>query len=267
MGQRAKSTKKRKFIKSAEHASIIIKERNAIEKMRAAGKLARKVLTYVSSFVKPGITTSELNDIVEEFTQKHNAVSAPLNYRGYPKSICTSVDNVVCHGIPDKKKLKEGQILNIDITVILDGYHGDVNETFLIGRVSSKKERLVNVARNAMFRGIQAVKPENTLGDVGYAIQRYTERHGFSVVRDFIGHGIGRDFHEEPPVHHVGKKGRGITLIPGMTFTVEPMINEGSYKVKVLKDKWTVVTADDGNSAQFENTVLVTETGVEVLTI
>lgn len=237
-----------------------------LEKMRAAGKLAYEVLYYAGSLVKPGVTTNEINDACEKMTRDAGAVSAPLNYKGFPKSICASVDNVVCHGIPGDDPLLEGQMVNIDITVIKDGFHGDTSATFFVGEVDDRRQRLAYIAKAAMYKGIAQVKPGNTLGDVGHAIQRYVEKNGYSVVRDYIGHGIGRDFHEEPAVHHVGKRGKGLKLKPGMTFTIEPMVNEGEYKVNLLEDKWTVITADGKLSAQFEHTVAVTETGVDILT-
>ena len=248
--------------------SVYIKRPEEIEKMRVAGKLAAEVLQMVHPYVVSGVTTAELDHICHDYIVNHQrAIPAPLNYRGFPKSICTSVNQVVCHGIPNEKKLKEGDILNIDITVIKDGYHGDTSQMFYVGAPSIRAKRLVEVARECLRIGIEKVRPGAYLGDIGQAIQRHAEGHGFSVVREYCGHGIGRQFHEEPQVLHYGKAGEGMMLEPGMTFTIEPMINAGKRHVKLLPDRWTVVTKDHSLSAQWEHTVLVTETGVEVLTL
>lgn len=235
--------------------------------MRVAGKLAAEVLMLIGEYVKPGVTTNELNEICHDYivnTQK--AIPAPLNYRGFPKSICTSVNHQVCHGIPSNKKLKNGDIINIDITVIKDGFHGDSSMMFVAGIPSVMSKRLIQTTYQAMKIGIDMVRPGVHLGDIGHAIQRYTENHNYSIVREYCGHGIGRRFHEDPQVLHYGKPGTGMTLVPGMTFTIEPMVNAGKRHVKLLPDKWTVVTKDHALSAQWEHTVLVTEDGREVLT-
>ncbi len=245
---------------------VHIKTPQEIEKMRATCTLAAQVLEFIEPHVKAGVTTNELNDLCERFIRDHNAIPAPLNYYGFPKSICTSVNEVVCHGIPGKQKLKEGDIVNLDITTILDGYHGDTSKTYQIGKVSEKAKKIDRVAHEALKRGIAAVRPGATLGDIGHAIQSYTEGEGCSVVREYCGHGIGRSFHEDPQVLHYGKPGRGLRLREGMVFTVEPMVNIGKRDIKVLKDDWTVVTKDGSLSGQYEHTVVVTADGVEVLT-
>jgi len=237
--------------------------------MRKAGELAAKLLKYIESFVKEGVSTLYLNDLCEEFTKKHGAISAPLNYNGFPKSICTSINNVVCHGIPSEKEiLKDGDILNIDVTVKLDGYYGDTSKTYLIGNVDEEAKYLVRRTENAMYRGIKAVKPGESLYEVGKAIEKYISKFGYSIVRDFVGHGIGKSFHEDPQVLHYCSLRNKIRLQEGMIFTIEPMINMGkSYKVKVSsEDGWTVTTEDGSLSAQFEHTVLVTSKGAEILT-
>jgi len=248
---------------------ILIKNREEIEKMRKAGKLAAQLLNYVESFVKEGVSTLYLNGLCEEFTQKHGAISAPLNYNGFPKSICTSINNVVCHGIPSEKDiLKDGDIVNIDVTVIVDDYHGDTSRTFMIGNVDEKTKNLVNRTENAMYRGIAAVKPGEYLYEVGKAIERYISKFGYSIVHAYGGHGIGKNFHEDPLVFHHFTKDNKIRLRKGMIFTIEPMINMGkSYAVETSSiDGWTVTTADGSISAQFEHTVLVTSKGSEILT-
>ena len=248
--------------------SIHIKTPEEIEKMRVAGKLAADVLHMIAPHVQIGITTNELNDICHDYiVNEQQAIPAPLNYRGFPKSICTSINHQVCHGIPSDKKLKKGDIINIDITVIKDGYHGDTSQMFYIGEPSIKARRVSEIARDCMIKGIELVKPGNKLGDIGHAIQVYAEANGCSVVREYCGHGIGREFHEDPQVLHYGKPNTGITLEPGMTFTIEPMINIGKRDVKLLSDDWTVVTKDHSLSAQWEHTILVTDTGFEVLTL
>ena len=237
--------------------------------MRKAGKLAAQLLDYIEPFVQEGVSTLYLNDLCEQFTQKHGAISAPLNYNGFPKSICTSINNVVCHGIPSEKDiLKDGDIVNIDITVILDGYHGDTSRTFMIGNVDEKTKNLVNRTENAMYRGIAAVKPGKYLYEVGKAIERYISKFGYSIVRSYGGHGIGKNFHEDPHVLHHFSEENKIRLREGMTFTIEPMINMGkSYAVETSSaDGWTATTADGSVSAQFEHTILVGSEGAEILT-
>ena len=248
---------------------IYIKNKYDIEMMRKAGKLAAKLLNYVSPFVKEGVSTLYLDSLCEEFTKKHGAISAPLNYNGFPKSICTSINNVVCHGIPSEKEiLKDGDIINIDVTVKLGGYYGDTSRTYLIGNVSEEAKYLVRRTENAMYRGIKEVKPGKYLYEVGKAIEKYISKFGYSIVRDFVGHGIGKNFHEEPQVYHHYSLQNKIRLQEGMIFTVEPMINAGrSYEVNVSsEDGWTVTTEDGSLSAQFEHTVLVISKGAEILT-
>lgn len=245
----------------------LIKTPTDIEKMRVAGRLAAQTLEMVTPKVVAGITTNELNDICHDYiVNELDAIPAPLNYKGFPKSICTSLNHVICHGIPNDKKLKDGDIVNIDITVIKEGYHGDTSKMFEIGKTSILAKRLVRVARECLLIGIEAVKPGQTLGDIGFAIQSHAEGQRYSVVREYCGHGIGKVFHEEPQVLHYGKPNTGLTLEPGMTFTIEPMINAGKRHTKLLPDEWTVITKDRSLSAQWEHTLLVTETGVEVLT-
>ncbi len=247
--------------------SVISHSPEDFEKMRAAGKLAAEVLDFITPYVKVGVTTDHLNKLCHDKIIENNAVPAPLNYRGFPKSICTSINHVVCHGIPSEKELKNGDILNIDVTVILNGWHGDTSRMYYVGEPSIKAKRLTQVTFECMMLGIEQVKPGNTLGDIGHAIQSYAEKHGFSVVRDYCGHGIGRIFHTEPNVVHYGKKGSGMVLEEGMFFTVEPMINAGRYETLLSKhDGWTVTTRDKSLSAQFEHTVGVTKDGVEIFT-
>ena len=244
-----------------------------IAKMRVAGRLASEVLDFITPHVKPGVTTGAINKLCHDYiVDVQKTIPAPLNYappghRPYPASVCTSVNHQVCHGIPGDKALKNGDVLNIDVTIIKDGYHGDTSRMFAIGETSIQAKRLADVTYEAMWRGIQKVKPGATLGDIGYAIQSFTERAGFSVVREFCGHGIGRVFHTEPQVMHYGRSGTGMALQAGMIFTIEPMINAGKKDIRVLGDGWTVVTADHSLSAQWEHTVLTTETGFEVLTV
>jgi methionyl aminopeptidase len=244
-----------------------LKTPDEIEKMRVAGRLAAEVLQMIEPHVQPGVTTDELDRICHDYiVDVQRAIPAPLNYKGFPKSICTSVNHQVCHGIPGDKVLKKGDIINVDITVIKDGYHGDTSKMFFVGQPSVQAERLVRLSHECMVKGIEAVRPGARLGDIGHVIQQHAEEHDLSVVREYCGHGIGREFHEEPQVLHYGRPGTGIELRPGMTFTIEPMINAGRKEVKLLADNWTVVTRDHSLSAQWEHTVLVTETGVEVLT-
>jgi len=239
-----------------------------LEGMRKAGKLGAEVLDFIAPHVVPGVTTEELDRLCHDFILSHGAIPAPLNYRGFPKSICTSINHVVCHGIPGDRKLMEGDIINIDITVILDSWHGDTSRMFLVGeKVPLKARRLVEVTYEAMMRGIAAVRPGARTGAIGNAIQTYVESQRFSVVRDFCGHGIGRIFHDAPSILHFGSPEDGPVLQPGMFFTVEPMVNAGRWEVKILSDGWTAVTKDRSLSAQFEHTVAVTETGYEILTL
>ncbi|MDA8142279.1 MAG: type I methionyl aminopeptidase [Desulfobacteraceae bacterium] len=234
--------------------------------IRRAGQLVLDTLDMVESRLAPGLTTDEINTWVHEFTLKHNAIPAPLNYRGFPKSVCTSVNEVICHGIPGPRVLKEGDILNVDVTSILSGYYADANKTYFIGSPGSSAQKIVAVARQSLKEGLTMVKPGNTVGDIGWAIQAYAESQGCSVVRDFVGHGIGFDFHEPPQVPHFGQRGDGVYLVPGMVFTIEPMINLGGHELVILEDQWTAVTKDGSLSAQFEQTILVTDEGWESLT-
>ena len=247
--------------------SVIIKTPEEIEKMRVAGRLAAEVLEMIESHVRPGVTTNELDRICHDYiVNEQGAIPAPLNYHGFPKSICTSLNHVVCHGIPSDKKLKNGDNLNIDITVIKDGYHGDTSKMFHVGQPSVQARRLARISYECLRIGIDMVRPGARLGDIGHAIQKHAEAHRYSVVREYCGHGIGKSFHEEPQVLHYGQPGTGLMLEAGMTFTIEPMINAGKRQVKLLKDGWTVVTRDHSQSAQWEHTVLVTADGCEVLT-
>ncbi len=248
--------------------SIPIKSPSDVEHMRVAGRMAAEVLDMITEHVKPGVTTEELNTLCHEhITGKLGATPAPLNYRGFPKSICTSLNHQVCHGIPGDRVLKKTDIINIDVTVIKDGFHGDTSRMFHVGEPSVRGRRICDVALESLNRGIAMVKPGATLGDIGQAIQSYAEGERCSVVREYCGHGIGRSFHEEPQVLHYGAAGTGLKLAAGMTFTIEPMINQGKRHVKLLADDWTVVTKDRSLSAQWEHTVLVTETGYELLTL
>ena len=240
--------------------------KESFEKMRISGSLAAKTLDEITSHVKPGISTEKLDEICYEFIRDNGGHSAPLYYRGFPKSCCTSVNHVVCHGIPGEKYLKEGDIVNIDVTAIVNGWHGDTSRMFFVGDVSVKSKNLVSATYNSMMKSISIIKNGIHLGDIGEIIQTYVEEKGFSVVRDFCGHGIGKTFHEPPNILHYGKKGDGIKLETGMIFTVEPMINEGIYNTKLLKDGWTAVTKDKSLSAQFEHTVGVTQEGFEIIT-
>ncbi|MCK5813637.1 MAG: type I methionyl aminopeptidase [Cocleimonas sp.] len=248
--------------------AVIIKSKEQINKMRIAGELAADVLDMIEPYVRVGITTNELDKICHDYiVDVQDAIPAPLNYHGFPKSICTSVNHQVCHGIPSEKKLKKGDLLNIDITVIKDGYHGDTSKMFFIGKPSIAGKRISDIAQKSLYIGIKMVKPGAYLGDIGHAIQTFAESQYCSVVREYCGHGIGESFHEEPQVVHYGKPKTGITLKEGMIFTIEPMINIGKRHVKQLPDKWTVVTKDHSLSAQWEHTLLVTATGVEILTL
>ncbi len=247
---------------------INLKTPEEIEKMRAVGALAAAQLEMIEEHIKPGVSTGELDRICHDFTVNvQDAIPAPLNYRGFPKSICTSVNHVVCHGIPsDEKILKDGDIINVDVTLIKDEYHGDTSKTFIVGKPTVLTQRLTSVCQEALYRGIRMVKPGAHLGDIGHVIQRYTGKNHYSVVREYCGHGIGKVFHDEPQVLHYGKKGTGVELRPGMTFTIEPMINVGKAATKLLPDNWTVVTKDHKLTAQYEHTIAVTDTGYEILT-
>lgn len=247
--------------------TVTIKTADEIEKMRSAGRTAARVLEMIEPHVQVGISTEELDRLCHDYiVDELGCVPAPLNYRGFPKSICTSINHQVCHGIPGKRVLKNGDILNIDVTVIKDEFHGDTSRMFMLGTPSVQAERLCRITRECMLKGISAIQPGATLGDIGYAIQQHAEKHRYSVVREYCGHGIGQVFHEDPQVLHYGEPATGLKLQPGMTFTVEPMINAGKRHVKLLSDNWTVVTKDHSLSAQWEHTVLVTDKSVEVLT-
>jgi len=250
---------------------ILINSQVEIEHMRVAGKMAASLLDYLETIVKPGISTKEINDEAERWTQEHGAISAPLNYAPknnppFPGSICTSVNEVICHGIPGNYLLKEGDIINLDVTPITNGFHGDTSRTFIVGEGTKLRKKLVRITKECLDRGIAQVKPGNTLGDIGHAIQIHAEKNGFSIVREFVGHGLGRHFHGPPAVYHFGEPGVGIVLKENMIFTIEPMLNVGLPNVLLLKDKWTAVTKDGSDSAQFEHTILVTKDGVEILT-
>jgi methionyl aminopeptidase len=245
---------------------IRVKKKTDIAGIRRAGHLALETLDLVESHLRAGMVTDEINTLVHDFTTQRNAVPAPLNYRGFPKSVCVSVNEVICHGIPGSRVLQEGDIVNVDVTPILNGYYADVSKTFFIGKPGPDAKKIVSVAKECLRRGLTTVRPETTIGDIGYAIQSYAEGEGCSVVREFVGHGVGFDFHEPPQLPHYGQQGVGIKLIPGMVFTVEPMINLGQRHIRILDDNWTAVTADGSLSAQFEQTVLVTESGFESLT-
>ncbi len=247
---------------------ISIKSRREIELMRETCKLAKSTLEYIEPFVVPGASTEELNQLCHEYILKHNAYPSPLDYHGFPKSICTSLNEVVCHGIPSTKDvLKDGDILNIDVTTYLNKFHGDTNKTFYVGEVSPETKKLVEITYDCMMAGIKQVRPGGFIGDIGHVIAEIAHDNGYSVVEDYCGHGIGREFHEDPQVVHIAKRGTGSQMKPGMTFTIEPMINIGKKDCKVLKDGWTVLTKDKSLSAQFEHTILVTESGHEILTL
>ena len=237
------------------------------EKMRVAGKLASKTLDMITDYIKPGINTNKIDELCYEFIRDNGGYSAPLFYRGYTKSLCTSLNHVICHGIPSDRILEEGDIVNIDVTAIVDDYHGDTSRMFGVGNISVKGKNLIDTTYESMMNGIKILKPGIKVGDIGYEIQSYVEAKGFSVVRDFCGHGISNTFHEEPNILHYGKKNTGKELIPGMTFTIEPMVNAGKPHVRELSDGWTIVTKDKSLSAQWEHTILVTENGYEVLTV
>ncbi len=246
---------------------ITIHTNEDFQKMRKAGNLASQVLDFITPYVKESVTTNELDQLCHDFILSKGAIPAPLNYKGFPKSICTSVNHVVCHGIPSDKTLKNGDIINIDITVILDQWHGDTSRMFFIGKESIKAKKLVDVTFKCMWEGIKQVKPDNTLGDIGNAIQVYAEKNNYSVVRDFCGHGIGKTFHCAPNILHYGESGQGMKLQKGMIFTIEPMINLGKKDIKILNDGWTAVTRDKKLSAQYEHTIGVTDNGYEIFTL
>ncbi len=251
---------------SRKTGQIKIHNADAFAGMRAAGRLTAEALDMLTAHVKPGVSTQELDDLVFDFAMAHGAYPAPLDYRGYRKSICTSFNHVVCHGLPDRKPLRDGEILNIDVTLIVDGWHGDSSRMYLVGEVPRRAQRLIEVTHEALERGIAVIRDGATTGDIGAAIQSYAEAERCSVVRDFCGHGLGRLFHDEPNILHYGRKGEGVTLKAGMFFTVEPMINLGRPHVKILSDGWTAVTRDRSLSAQFEHTLGVTKDGCEVFT-
>lgn len=245
---------------------IRLKGKKDILGIRNASRIVLDTLDLVESSLRPGMSTEEINTLVHDFTIRQGAVPAPLNYRGFPKSVCVSVNEVVCHGIPGDRILENGDIVNVDVTPILNGYYADASKTFSVGNPGPEAQKIVTVARKSLKKGISVVRPGNTIGDIGWAIQRYAEGEGCSVVREFVGHGVGFEFHEAPQVPHYGRKGQGIPLVPGMVFTIEPMINLGKKDIRILDDNWTAVTADESLSAQFEQTILVTEDGCESLT-
>lgn len=245
---------------------IKVKNNEEIEGIRNAGRLAIETLDMVEASLRPGMTTDEINTLVHEFTLKHNAVPAPLNYRGFPKSVCVSVNEVICHGIPGDRVIEDGDIVNVDVTPILNGYYADMNKTFFVGTPGKDALKIVNVTGGCLKNALAIVAPGRTIGDIGWAIQNHVEQRGCSVVREFVGHGVGLDFHEPPQVPHYGRKGEGVMLIPGMVFTIEPMINLGRKEIKILADNWTAVTRDGSLSAQFEQTIVVTGDGYESLT-
>jgi len=248
-----------------EHG-IKLKKKKDIEGIKRAGRLVIETIDRVEKVLRPGIKTDEINTLVHDFTIKKGGTPAPLNYRGFPKSVCVSVNEVICHGIPDGRVLEDGDIVNVDVTTILDGYYADASKTFFVGQPSKEAVKIVSVARNCLKEGMSMVKPGNRIGDIGWAIQTHAEAQGCSVVREFVGHGVGLEFHEPPQILHYGPKGRGIEMAPGMVFTIEPMINLGKKELHVLDDNWTAVTNDGSLSAQFEQTILVTEQGYESLT-
>ena len=264
---RGAGSRSRRQVPGRRGREIIIKTPEQVAGIRTACALTRRILDSLEGRIVPGITTEEINTWVHEMTTAAGAIPAPLNYRGYPKSVCTSINEVICHGIPTPERvLKEGDIINIDVTSILDGYYGDSSRMFLVGEVSDSARKLVEATRRAMVLGIEQVKPGNTMGDIGHAIQQYAEGLGYSVVRAFVGHGTGVQFHEAPDVPHYGERGAGAPLVPNMIFTIEPMINVGGFQATVLEDGWTAVTSDGSLSAQWEHTVRVTEEGVEMMT-
>lgn len=262
---RIKRTENVKSVYMKRH-KINLKGNTEIQGIKKAGKLVVDTLNLVEEFIKPGITTDDINTLVHEYTIKNNAKPAPLHYRGFPKSVCVSVNEVICHGIPGHRKLLEGDIVNVDVTSILNGYYADANKTFFVGTPGKDAKKIVSVSRESLKCGMDMVRPGNTVGDIGWAIQTYAEGERCSVVREFVGHGVGLDFHEPPQIPHYGIKRDGITLVPGMVFTIEPMVNLGKKDMRILADEWTAITIDNSLSAQFEQTVLVTESGCESLT-
>jgi methionyl aminopeptidase len=246
--------------------NIVVKSPEQVFGIRQCGKLVVDLLERVRPLIRPGVSTEEINTFVDEYTRLKGAVPAPLNYRGFPKSVCVSINEVICHGIPSERVIQEGDIVNVDVTPILNGYYADANYTFFAGDPSPDARKIVEVARESLRRGMAMVRPGNTVGDIGWAIQQYAEGEGCSVVREYVGHGVGMKFHEQPDIPHYGKRGKGIVLIPGMTFTIEPMINLGRKELRVLDDDWTAITRDGSLSAQFEQTLVVTENGYESLT-
>ncbi len=265
MRKPSKSKTKLKDLYYTKHG-IRLKDDQDIQGIRAAGDLVMKSLELVRGHIRAGISTESINRLIHDFTLEHHAVPAPLNYNGFPKSVCVSINEEICHGIPGPRIIAEGDIVNVDVTSILNGYYADANQTFLVGRVSEEAQKIVDVALECLRRGLGQIARGKTLGDIGWAIQEHAEGRGCSVVREMVGHGVGFDFHEPPQVPHFGKKGQGLELVPGMVFTVEPMINIGGRELKILEDKWTAVTRDGSLSAQFEQTVVVTEEGYESLT-
>jgi len=245
---------------------IRLKDEKAVKGIISSGRIAIDTLNLVEGIIRPGITTDDINTLVHEFIIKNNAIPAPLHYRGFPKSVCVSINEVICHGIPGERVLNEGDIVNVDVTTILHGYYADTSKTFFVGTPGADARKIVRTAHESLRLGMSMVQPGNTIGDIGWAIQNYAEKEGCSVVREFVGHGVGFDFHEPPQIPHYGVKGKGIALAPGMVFTIEPMINLGKKGLRVLEDNWTAVTADGSLSAQFEQTILVTEDGFESLT-
>lgn len=246
--------------------TVVVKSKGEVDAMRAACSMAAQTLLGVGGMIRPGLTGLEIDDFVREDTVRRGGIPAPLNYRGYPKSVCVSVNDCVCHGIPDGRRLRDGDIVNVDVTTIYDGWHGDTSATFYVGRRGGDAVLVTEAARDALRAGIAEVRPGVRLGDIGGAIQELVESRGLSTVRDFFGHGVGRSFHEAPDVPHFGTRGRGMRLKPGMTFTIEPMVNAGSHATQILEDRWTAMTVDGSLSAQFEHTLAVTEDGCEVLT-
>jgi len=251
---------------STDKFRIQLKDKNDVDGIKKAGKLTLEALDLAEAYLKPGIKTADIDKLVHDFIIKNNAIPAPLNYKGYPKSICTSINEVICHGIPGKKIIQEGDIINIDVTPILNGYYADASKTFFVGKPGPDAKKIVSVAKESLKKGISMVKPGNFVGDIGWAVQTYAEGKGCSVVREFVGHGIGFKFHEPPQIPHYGRKGEGVKLVPGMVFTIEPMINLGESGLKILDDNWTAVTRDGSLSAQFEQTLLVTDKGYESMT-
>jgi len=250
-----------------EYSCIKIYNDSDFKGLKKSGQLVSSALQYMEKIIKPGVKTNLIDRLLNEYLNDHGAFSAPLFYKGFPKSICTSINHVVCHGIPTDRILNDGDIINIDITLILNGYYADASKTFSVGNISVEAKKLIKITYESMMEGIKILKPGITLGDIGYAIQSYAESHGCSVVRDFCGHGIGKTFHEEPNILHYGKKGEGMKIKKGMVFTIEPMVNLGEYHTKVLQDGWTAVTKDKSLSAQFEHTVGIIDNGYEIFTL